>query len=199
MIVIIDYGVGNLRSVQKSIDRSGFKAIISNNIIDIKNSSKLILPGVGNFKHAINKLKSSLFIDEINHQVLEKKTPILGICLGMQLMTKFSDEGNCEGLGWIDANTVKFNCGYKIPHIGWNTNFYVKKNILSEGISKKDEFYFVHSYFVKTNNKNDDLFRSKYGNEFVSGFAKENIFGLQFHPEKSYDAGIKILKNFCNL
>ena len=199
MIVIIDYEVGNLRSVQKSIERSGFNAIISNNINDIKKSSKLILPGVGNFKHAINKLKNSLFIQEINYQVLEKKTPILGICLGMQLMTKFSDEGSCEGLGWIDANTIKFDSDYKIPHIGWNTNFYVKKNILTKGICEKDEFYFVHSYYVKTNNENDDIFRSEYGNEFVSGFAKENIFGLQFHPEKSYDAGIKILKNFCDL
>ena len=199
MIVIIDYGIGNLRSVQKSFLRVGFNAVISNNKNDIENASKLVLVGVGHFKHAMNNLKKSALLPTINNKVQNQKTPILGICLGMQLMTKFSEEGNIEGLGWVDVITKKFQTDLKVPHIGWSTSNYIKENFLTKGISIFDEFYFVHSYYVETNNDKLNMFITNYDHNFVSGFCDGNIYGLQFHPEKSHEAGIHLLKNFANL
>lgn len=199
MIVIINYGVGNLRSVQKSFERAGLVAIISNDITIIKNATKLILPGVGNFKHAMNSLKNSGLLELINLLVLENKIPILGICLGMQLMTKYSEEGNVKGLGWVEAITRKFNIDYKVPHIGWSTSENILENKFTKGVSKSDEFYYVHSYYVETKNDSLNMFETKYGHNFISGFCKGNIYGVQFHPEKSYDQGIQLLKNFSTL
>ena len=199
MIVIIDYGVGNLRSVQKSFERAGVVAIITNDIGLITEATKLILPGVGNFEHAMKSLNSSGLLQTINHKVLVEKTPILGICLGMQLMTRFSEEGNTEGLGWVDAITKKFKIDYKVPHIGWSTSEEVKENKFTKGISTSDEFYFVHSYYVETKNKELNMFETNYSHNFVSGFCKDNIYGVQFHPEKSYSKGIQLLKNFSEL
>jgi len=199
MIVIIDYGVGNLRSVQKSFERAGVKAIISNDKEVINEASKLILPGVGHFEHAMNSLKNSGLLKTINTKVLEGNTPILGICLGMQLMTKFSEEGNIEGLGWVDAKTRKFNIDFKVPHIGWSTSEKVKENKFTKGVEISDEFYFVHSYYVETEDDSLNMFETKYSHKFTSGFCKGNIYGVQFHPEKSYSKGIQLLKNFSEL
>ena len=201
-LVIIDYGMGNLRSVQKALERIGTKSIISSNPDEILKADKLILPGVGHFKKGMENLKNMNLIDPLNIAVLNFKIPILGICLGMQLMTDFSEEGNCEGLKWISAKTTKFSFEHKdlkIPHMGWNNLLIKNERKLLENINENDFFYFVHSYKISCNNEEDVLAKTKYGVEFVSVFNNRNIFGCQFHPEKSHDAGLKILKNFIEL
>lgn len=197
-IVIVNYGVGNLRSVKKAFEKAGAEVEISNDIEEIKAASKLVLPGVGNFKVGMSKLLSSGLVDVLKEQVQLKKKPILGICLGMQLMTKRSEEGNIEGLNWIEAETLKFKIDYKVPHIGWNTlkNKSIK---LLENIDDDKEFYFTHSYYVKVLDEKIPHVKTKYGIDFHSGFQFENIYGFQFHPEKSYEPGIKLIQNFINI
>lgn len=203
MVTIINYGLGNLRSVQKAFERLGYEAKISNKLDDILSSSKLVLPGVGYFQKGMENLQSLGLIDILNLAVVEHKIPILGICLGMQLMTTYSEEGNCEGLNWISAETKKFNFNteqnnLKIPHMGWNE---IKINLESSEFNEQNNslYYFVHSYYVTCKSQEDILFRTKYGIEFVSGFKKKNIWGLQFHPEKSHKAGLFLIKKFINL
>ena len=192
-IVIIDYGMGNLRSVQKKFNKVGFEAEISNDPSVIASATKLVLPGVGHFSHGVKKLKELGIWDVLNELVLEKKTPILGICLGMQLMAKHSHEGHVEGLGWFDAEVVKFQVEdqlkYKVPHMGWNNTFTKKENIL----------YSVHSYYMECKNDADVLATTVYEDQFVSAIQKENIYGTQFHPEKSHDDGDRMIKNFVEL
>lgn len=198
-IIVVDYGMGNLHSVIKALKRIGVNAIISSNPEELENADKIILPGVGHFKKAIENLKDEGFIEILNKKVLEDKTPILGICLGMQLFSKFSEEGDVEGLGWIDAETKKLKINetnLKIPHMGWNSVEIKKESKLLNGIENDELFYFVHSYNVVCSNSKDILTKTKYGAEFNSAVEKENIFGTQFHPEKSHKAGLKILKNF---
>ncbi len=200
-ILIIDYGMGNLRSVQKSLERVGCYTMISSKPEDINSADKLIFPGVGHFKKGIENLIDLKLIDSLSEAVLVNKRPILGICLGMQLMTSFSEEGNCNGLNWIEAQTLKFNfpnLNLKIPHMGWNNLSFVKKNDIIDGITKDDFYYFVHSYNIQCKNDSDVVAKTHYVIDFVSIFNKGNIYGCQFHPEKSHDAGIKILKNFIN-
>ena len=201
-IVIIDYGMGNLRSVEKAFQRLGINPKISYLSDDILNADKLVLPGVGHFKKGMDNLYQLGIIDSLKESVIVKKKPVIGICLGMQLMTKYSEEGNCEGLGWIKAETIKFSFDdikLKIPHMGWN-NLFVKNNTsLLKNINEEDFFYFIHSYYVSCNNEKDILSETKYGNDFISCFQRDNIFGSQFHPEKSHDAGLKLHKNFANL
>jgi imidazole glycerol-phosphate synthase subunit HisH len=200
MIVVIDYGMGNLRSVQKAFNRIGCNAVISSSETDILNAGKLILPGVGHFKMGMEKLKEAGLVNLLNKKIIEDKIPVLGICLGMQLMTKFSEEGNIEGLGWIDAQTLRFkaeNKNIKIPHMGWNS-LSVKENILFNGLKNDDTFYFVHSYYVKCNKQENVLSTTNYGIEFHSGISSENITGVQFHPEKSHSKGLLLLKNFID-
>ena len=201
-ILILDYGMGNLRSVQKAFERIKVQAKISNDRNEIINADKLVLPGVGHFERGINNLKERGLVDVLNEAVLVKKIPILGICLGMQLMTEYSEEGNVEGFGWIKAQTLKFsfeNIGLKIPHMGWN-NLSIKKNAsLYHGINQDDFFYFVHSYFVKCNNERNVSTETNYGKMFVSSFQEGNIYGCQFHPEKSHYAGLQMLENFAEL
>ncbi len=170
---------------------------------DIVNARKIILPGVGHFGKAMTNLKKLGLIDALNESVLIKKTHILGICLGMQLMAKNSDEGDAEGLGWFDAEVKKFNVSdktkFKIPHMGWNKIKIMKESPIMFGIPEPSEFYFVHSFFLKTRNRSDVLNETKYEDTFISAVSKNNIFGVQYHPEKSYDAGAQILKNFIEL
>lgn len=201
MITIIDYGMGNLRSVQKVFERLNIQVQITSNHTEILKANKLLLPGVGHFKNGIKKLEETGLKEILNQLVLIKKTPIMGICLGMQLMTKSSAEGDVEGLGWIDAETRKFNFNdkkLKIPHMGWNQVDVKKRTAMSNLITADDVFYFVHSYFVTCNNNEDILFQSDYGHCFVSGFEKENIVGVQFHPEKSHNSGLRLIQNFSN-
>ena len=204
MIVIIDYGMGNLRSVLKAFKRIKVEPIISSKIEDIERADKLVLPGVGHFKRGMENLKTLGLIEALNKTVLKDKVPILGICLGMQLLTKSSEEGDVPGLGWFDAKTIKLNFNnhnfknlkYKIPHMGWDTIMIKKPSPIFYGIEKNALFYFVHSYHVVCDNPKDLLSTTNYGCEFVSAIQKNNMFGMQFHPEKSHKNGLKILKNF---
>jgi glutamine amidotransferase len=200
MIYIIDYGLGNLGSIQNMIKRVGGESKIIDNPNQLTNPTKIILPGVGAFDTGMKKLNENNWISVLNNEVLVNKIPALGICLGMQLMTNSSEEGNLKGLGWIDANVKKFifdNNSYKIPHMGWNKVKVAKDSYLFDS-TESNKFYFVHSYYVETNNPSDNLLYSNYGNEFVSAFQKENIIGLQFHPEKSHKFGINLFKKFIN-
>ncbi len=201
-IVIIDYGMGNIRSVSNKIYRAGYEALVSHEKSIINNANKLILPGVGHFFNGMKRLNERNIIDILNKKVLIDKTPILGICLGMQLFTRFSEEGNTKGLGWLDAETIKFalsDIRHKVPHMGWNSIEHKKVSLLLQDIPDNRHFYFVHSYHVTCNNKEDVLTTTEYGYEFVSAVQRENIFGTQFHPEKSHEWGEKILNNFLNL
>jgi glutamine amidotransferase len=202
-IIIIDYGMGNLRSVEKKMVNLGANAIISSSSDEIMDAKKLVLPGVGHFANGIKNLKKYGLWDVLNKTVLESKTPILGICLGMQIMSKRSDEGNTEGLGWFDAEIVKFRVRdrlkYKVPHMGWNNVVLKKNSILFQGITEFRKFYFVHSYHLKCNDKHDILTTTKYEYSFPSAIQKGNIYGTQFHPEKSHDWGDIILKNFITI
>ncbi|MBC36025.1 MAG: imidazole glycerol phosphate synthase subunit HisH [Bacteroidetes bacterium] len=202
-VTIIDYGMGNLRSVQKKLIRVGADAIISNDLEIISKSDKLILPGVGHFENGIKNLKELGIWDVINRRVLLDKVPILGICLGMQLMAKHSEEGNVEGLSWFDATVVKFSVKnslkYKVPHMGWNNAVIEKKSKLFHNIPSQSMYYFVHSYHICCNSAEDVLSSTEYEYKFTSSIQKENIYGTQFHPEKSHEWGEMIFKNFMEI
>jgi glutamine amidotransferase len=202
-IIIVDYGMGNLFSIRKVVERIGFSCKISNSHEDIKNAGKIILPGVGHFGKAMDNLKQAHLIDELNEAALVKKTPVLGICLGMQLMASHSEEGDVQGLNWFDADVVRFDIEkkemFKVPHMGWNTVSHEKNDTpFLEKIDAEDEFYFVHSYHVVTKAATDVLTRTPYEQIFVSSIVKDNIVGYQFHPEKSHKAGEQLIKNFLS-
>ena len=196
--------MGNLRSVQKAFEKIGCNAIITNNHEVIKNSSKIVLPGVGAFKDGMKHLEELGLIDILNEEIIKNKKPFLGICLGMQLTAKKSYEnGETDGLGWIDAEVIKFDFivsdkKLKIPHVGWNNVNYQNDNILFKDIPNSSDFYFVHSYYFKTAEKYI-AGTTDYGFEFTSSVQKDNIFGVQFHPEKSQEVGLKILENFVKI
>ncbi len=202
-LVIVDYGMGNLNSVKRALDRMRVDALISSDPKEIAGSDKIILPGVGHFAKAMSNLKELNLLDVLNEAALVKKKPILGICLGMQLLAKHSEEGDSEGLGWFDADVVKFEVSdklkYKIPHMGWNQVSIKKQSSLMKNIPEMSEFYFVHSYHVKTKTRTDDLNETEFDYVFSSAIEKDNIFGVQYHPEKSHDAGAQLLENFIKL
>jgi glutamine amidotransferase len=196
--------MGNLRSVQKAFEKVGADVIISNNHDLIREADKIVLPGVGAFRDGMKHLEELGLITLLNEEVIKKKKLFLGVCLGMQLISKKSQEnGETEGLGWIDAEVIKFDFSssekkLKIPHVGWNNVVYQNSNKLLESIPDHSDFYFVHSYYFKAY---EDVVSSTtdYGFDFVSSVQKENIYAFQFHPEKSQSAGLKILENFVNL
>lgn len=203
MIVIINYGMGNLGSIFNMFKKIGVQAIISSDISDIEKAHKLILPGVGAFDNGMTNLRNLGLIPVLAEKVRTNKTPILGVCLGMQLFTSNSEEGNLPGLGWIDAKTVRFkfdnsHANLKIPHMGWNLIKAKKESNLFSDMYKDARFYFVHSYHVLCNNEEDVLSTTIYGYEFASSVEKGNIVGVQFHPEKSHKFGIKLFKNFVD-
>ncbi len=202
-LVIVDYGMGNLNSVKRILDRMKVNAVVSSNPKDIAGSDKLILPGVGHFGKAMSNLRELNLLDTLNEAVLIKKKPILGICLGMQLLAKKSEEGDADGLGWFDAEVVKFRVSdtlkYKIPHMGWNQIYLKNNSSLMKKIPELSEFYFVHSYYVKVKQQSDLLNETEYDDIFTSAIEKDNIFGVQYHPEKSHDAGAQLMKNFIEL
>ncbi|MEY2904882.1 MAG: Imidazole glycerol phosphate synthase subunit HisH2 [Bacteroidota bacterium] len=200
-IVIVDCKMGNLVSVKKAFSKLGFQSTISNNKVDIENAGLLVLPGVGHFSNTMENLKKLNILQVLNEQVLEKKKPILGICLGMQLLSEYSEEGDSEGLGWIKGKTKKFQLDtsrFKIPHIGWNTLEICQKDSFLKNTSINDQFYFVHSYHVECDDYNDVAAFSEYGEKFTASIQKDNIFGTQFHPEKSHEQGLTILKSFID-
>jgi glutamine amidotransferase len=203
MIGIINYVMGNLHSVYKAFRRLGADVMVIDFTEGIEKFDKIILPGVGDFKKGMENLRKSGFVEGINKQVIERGIPLLGICLGMQLLTTFSEEGDVSGLGFINAKTIHFKNlnipgNFKIPHIGWNNII----NCTPDGLLKdcdNEMVYFVHSYAVICNNPVNVICETNYGVTFHSGVQQENIYGLQFHPEKSHKAGLQILKNFVNL
>lgn len=203
MIVIVDYGLGNLASVLNM-----FKKIVATNVCIskdysiIEKATKLILPGVGAFDAGMDNLEKSGLIPLLNKKVIEDKIPLLGICLGMQLLTKKSEEGVKPGLGWIDAETVKFNLDpslkLKVPHMGWNYIKVLNQNPLID-MESKNRFYFVHSFYVKCKDESQSLATSDFGIDFTCMVNKDNIYGAQFHPEKSLKFGMQVLENFAKL
>jgi glutamine amidotransferase len=203
-IVIIDYGMGNLGSIQNMLSRIGVESVISSDAEVMKAADKLVLPGVGAFDNAIMNLNGLQLVEVLDRLVLNEKVPILGICLGMQLFSARSEEGQLPGLGWIDAETVRFrfeegNGQLRIPHMGWNTVNVNQKRSIFNDMYDDSRFYFVHSYHVKCNDMANVLSTTSYGMEFHSAVIKGNIVGTQFHPEKSHKYGIRLLQNFVGL
>ena len=201
MIVIIDYNMGNLFSVKKALNHIGCNVVVSKDHKVLAEASKIILPGVGNFDNGMDQLNRLGLTDLLNELVLEKNIIILGICLGMQMFTDYSEEGDKNGLGWIKAKTRRFadNDKLRIPHMGWNTLNNGFEQPILKGISKTSFFYFAHSYFVEKPDNCDFTVESDYSTNFTSIFKFKNIYGVQFHPEKSHHQGIRILKNFVDI
>lgn len=200
MITIIDYNTCNVGSIQNMLRKLGYDSLITNTIEDIERADKLILPGVGAFDKGMQNLKSLGLIPVLDRKV-KNGTPILGICLGYQLLSKSSEEGAVEaGLGWIDAETIKFKFednSIRVPHMGWNSLKNTEKSILFKGIVDDNRFYFVHSYYVRCNDESIKAAETDYAGDFTSAIEKNNIFGVQFHPEKSHKHGMIVLKNFA--
>jgi glutamine amidotransferase len=201
MIAILDYGIGNLKSVYNMFKKVGIESIITSDIEVIKNADKYLLPGVGSFDYGMCSLKNAHFFKILEKEILENKKPILGICLGMQLLTNSSEEGKEKGLGWIDAKTLKFKLEDKtlsIPHMGWNKTSPINEENIFKNLDE-NRFYFVHSYHVVCNDKSNILATTDYGQHFTCSIYKDNIFGVQFHPEKSHKFGMQLLKNFGDM
>jgi glutamine amidotransferase len=193
--------MGNLGSIHNMLSRLGFESEITSDLDRIKDAEKLIIPGVGAFDMAMSNLEEGGMISVLNDLVMKKKVPVLGICLGMQLLSKRSEEGELPGLGWIDAETIRFKFdpeqNLRIPHMGWNTVDIQQESCFFKDMYDEPRFYFVHSYHVKCNSEELVLATTQYGIEFTSSVMKDNVYGAQFHPEKSHKFGMKVLQNFA--
>ncbi len=202
MIVVIDYEMGNLRSVAKALEYAGGEVVVSQDRKVIEQADKIILPGVGAFPDGMKNLKEMGLMEMLKQKVLVEKRPLLGICLGMQLLAKKSFEfGETQGLGFIDAEIVKFSFPDKtlrVPHVGWDDIQLLNQNSLFKRIQSGDTFYFVHSYYMANHDPKDVAAQCHYGIEFTAAVKRENIFATQFHPEKSQENGQKILREFVN-
>ena len=201
MLVIVDYGVGNLASIRNMLKKIGVEGVISSRVEDILKADKLILPGVGAFDTCAQKLQESGLLETLQQKVIRDKTPVLGVCVGMQLLTQGSEEGKLPGLGWIKGQIVKFKKeqlppSFKIPHMGWREVKLNKQSKLFNEMFEEPRFYFVHSYHPVLENPEDALMTADYGYSFVAGMEHDNIMGVQFHPEKSHKFGMKLLDNF---
>lgn len=204
MITIIDYGVGNIKAFYNIFNKISVEVKIAQKPADLLNSSKLILPGVGHFDYAMKRFTESGMLNTVNEMVLNENLPILGICVGMQMLANSSEEGNLPGLGWIDARVNKIDSNLlaqttRLPHMGWNSIVVKKKNPLLNNLDSNSRFYFLHSYYFDSFNEADSIATSNYGKEFTSVVNHKNIYGVQFHPEKSHHYGIQLLKNFANI
>ena len=204
MITIIDYGVGNIFAFQNVYKRLNIPTRIAKTVKDLENVDKLILPGVGHFDFAMSQLNNSGMRERLDELVVVEKKPIIGICVGMQMMAKKSDEGTVTGLGWIEADVKKFDASTiefqtKLPHMGWNNVDPILNHPLFEGLEKDAIFYFLHSYYFNCNNNYEIISKSEYGIKFASSVQHENIYGIQFHPEKSHSYGERLLHNFAKL
>ncbi len=201
MIIIIDYGMGNLGSIVNMFKKVGAKAEVSSDLKVIAKAPKLLLPGVGSFDRAMERIEALGMRSVLDEQALVVKKPILGICLGMQLLTRGSEEGSLPGLGWIPADTKKFPSmsGLRIPHMGWNVVQNATPSLLTQNLPVQSRFYFVHSYHVRVDEEHNSILKCQYGLSFDAAVQKENIYGAQFHPEKSHRFGMQLLQNFAAL
>jgi len=202
MIVIVDYGVGNLRSILSKFERMKIEASISDRADDIKQADKLVLPGIGHFGAGMTNLINSGLIPLLEDRVLGRKTPLLGICLGMQMLMNGSEESPVPGLGWVPGVTRKFvfpekSRDFRVPHMGWNTFMPENPSPLLTDIAPDARFYFAHSYFVTPDDPGIAVATTWYGSPFTSMLQQENLYGAQFHPEKSHQAGLQIIRNFA--
>ena len=202
MITIVDYGMGNLGSIRNMFKRIKVESEITADVDKIAAAKKVLLPGVGAFDAAMQRINESGLKEVLDKKATEEKVPVLGICLGMQLLTKSSEEGKLPGLGWIDARTLRFQFAdhsLKVPHMGWNLVYKKNESPLTTNLPEEPRFYFVHSYHVQCSNPGDVLMTTHYGIDFHSIIQHENIYGAQFHPEKSHKYGMKLLENFARL
>jgi imidazole glycerol-phosphate synthase subunit HisH len=201
MIAIIDYGMGNVGSVLNMCKRIGASAVLTRDAKTVEVASHLILPGVGAFGEGMRRLRDTGLVNVLNRRVREEGIPVLGICLGMQLMTHGSAESLGEGLGWLDAQTIPFQFSkqaLKVPHMGWNVARAKETALLFRGLSSDARFYFVHSYHLECGDTADIAATTSYGYEFTSSIQRNNVFGVQFHPEKSHRFGMSLLANFAS-
>jgi len=204
MITIIDFGVGNIKAFYNIFKKLSVEVKIAQKPEDLLGSSKLILPGVGHFDYAMKRFSESGMLNIVDDMVLNKNLPILGICVGMQMLAKSSEEGKLPGLGWIDATVKKIDVNLltqstRLPHMGWNDVTVKNKNLLLSNLDSNSRFYFLHSYFFEPKFENDLIAYSNYGKNFTCVVNHKNIYGVQFHPEKSHHFGIQLLQNFANI
>ena len=202
MITIIDYGVGNINAFLNIYKQLNIPAKTATTVEDLENAEKLILPGVGHFDYAMQRFNDSGMKDKVNELVLEKNIPVVGVCVGMQMMAKSSDEGTLPGLGWIDAKVHKFDASQisaklPLPHMGWNDIEIVKDSPLLQNLEEHPRYYFLHSYYFECDNPDDAIARTDYGINFTCAVNYKNRYGAQFHPEKSHHFGVQLLKNFA--
>lgn len=202
MITIIDYGTSNLGSMTNMLRKIGQCSCIASAPEQLENATKIIVPGVGSFDAGMRKLAESGLIPMLNRKVIEERVPALGVCLGMHLMTRGSEEGSLPGLGWLAAETVRFDQGaepnLRVPHMGWNEVEAAKDSTVLSDMPQETRFYFAHSYFVKPDDQSDVLLKTRYGpSSFAAAVARDNIVAGQFHPEKSHRFGMWLLKNFA--
>lgn len=202
MITIIDYGSGNIRAICNIYDRLRIPYLVTDKPEDLRLSRKIILPGVGAFDQAMGELDRSGLRSALNTAVLDEKKPILGICVGMQLLAGSSEEGTRAGLGWIDGVVRRFprmagTQRLQLPHMGWNQAQVLRPDPLFNGLDLTSGFYFLHSYYFSCADATDELTRTEYGTNYASAVKKGNIYGVQFHPEKSHQAGVGVLRNFA--
>ncbi|MDB9964262.1 imidazole glycerol phosphate synthase subunit HisH [Vicingaceae bacterium] len=201
MITIIDYGAGNIKSIQNMLKKIGVPSKLTSSAKEVIKAEKLILPGVGHFDYGIRQLRQSGLMECLEKRVLEDKAPILGICLGAQMLGNGSEEGSEKGLGWIDMDIVHFDTNrihktHKVPNMGWNYINPAKDSALLSRLDQQARFYFVHTYHMHPKRELDVLAYSNYGYEYASAVSKDNIYGVQFHPEKSHKYGMQLLRNF---
>lgn len=204
MIGIIDYGLGNIKAFENIYRKLHIPVRILKKSDDFEGVSKLILPGVGAFDHAMNTFNTSGMREVAEEMVLNKKIPVVGICVGMQMLAHSSDEGSMQGLGWIDGEVKRFDetkitFATHLPHMGWNDVLVEKQNPILTNFSGEPKFYFLHSYYFVCNNPEDTIATSEYGIKFTCAVNNRNVFGVQFHPEKSHGFGIQLLENFSKI
>jgi glutamine amidotransferase len=204
MIAIIDYGLGNVHAFFNVYKRLNIPAVVAKQVEDLKNVSKVILPGVGAFDCAMQRLERSGMRHTLDELVLNKHVPVLGVCVGMQMLAHSSEEGRLPGLGWIDGEIKKLKPSVlshptSVPHMGWNNVKQVKMNDLLLGLEPEARFYFLHSYYFKSHKTEDVIAVTDYGGEFDCVVNSGNVFGVQFHPEKSHQWGIQLLGNFAKV
>lgn len=202
MIGIVDFGMGNIGSIENMFRKIGVPAAISSDPAVLADADRLVLPGVGSFDRGMRNLEERGLVPVLRRHAFERKAPVLGICLGMQLFSRDSEEGTVPGLGWLDARTIKFRAdgedwSRKFPHMGWNELQLKRSHPIFDGFEDKARFYFVHSFHVEPGTPEIEVARTDYGRSFVSAVASENIVGVQFHPEKSHRFGMALLSNFA--